>query len=282
MVLHCLCLATHACSAACWSSRTTSRQSAHAPSAGPASSQVGGAGGRAGRGWWLVAGQPPGWVGQAASVCLKMPVKMLASDHSVCALLTCMLSCPVLGCAEGTWPEICRRYLLSTRAGKAAAGSPGAARRQASHPLAPGWQACPAPWHWLEALKAGPCQVVTGKSLPAHLPHSHPLAPRTHPPAASGAAAEDVIGMDEDQAALHLAHLLESTPWHGLPSTALLRLLNILCYDIAQASIDGWDGICDGGAGCLGGGAVRVGHATGSRQHGGGRRITSLFDDAWA
>ena len=57
--------------------------------------------------------------------------------------------------------------------------------------------------------------------------------------------------MDEDQAALHLAHLLESTPWHGLPSTALLRLLNILCYDIAQASW-GW-----GGEALMWGGGVR-------------------------
>lgn len=53
-------------------------------------------------------------------------------------------------------------------------------------------------------------------------------------PAGEGA---DVIGMEDDAAALHLAHLLEGRPWHRLPPTALLRLLNILCYDIAQAGL---------------------------------------------
>lgn len=42
------------------------------------------------------------------------------------------------------------------------------------------------------------------------------------------------MGMGDDQAALHIARLLERAPWHRLPAVALLRLTGILCYDIAQ------------------------------------------------
>jgi ribosomal protein L35AE/L33A len=44
------------------------------------------------------------------------------------------------------------------------------------------------------------------------------------------------MSLSDDQAALHVAHLLDAEPWHRLPATALLRLVNILCYDIAQVS----------------------------------------------
>ena len=47
------------------------------------------------------------------------------------------------------------------------------------------------------------------------------------------------MGMEDDQAALHIARLLECAPWHRLPAVALLRLTGILCYDIAQAGAAG-------------------------------------------
>jgi hypothetical protein len=75
---------------------------------------------------------------------------------------------------DATWPEICRRYLLTSRTGKVA-------------------------------------------SAPDE-----------------GSLSADIVAMEDDQAALHLARLLEAMPWHRLPAVALLRLTNILCYDIAQ------------------------------------------------
>jgi hypothetical protein len=47
----------------------------------------------------------------------------------------------------------------------------------------------------------------------------------------------DIMGLEDDAAALRLAHLLDARPWHRLPPTALLRLLNTLCYDIAQVGV---------------------------------------------
>lgn len=61
--------------------------------------------------------------------------------------------------------------------------------------------------------------------------HASPACPSCLPP---GSLSADIMAMSDDQAALHLARLLEGMPWHRLPAVALLRLTNILCYDIAQ------------------------------------------------
>lgn len=76
--------------------------------------------------------------------------------------------------------------------------------------------------------------------LPGHHP-SHDMSmarPCPTSPALPGSLSADIMAMEDDQAALHLARLLEAMPWHRLPAVALLRLTNILCYDIAQ--VGGW------------------------------------------
>ncbi len=44
---------------------------------------------------------------------------------------------------------------------------------------------------------------------------------------------------DDDAAALWLGRELGRGPWHALPGPALLRLLYIMCYDIAQVGRGG-------------------------------------------
>jgi len=40
--------------------------------------------------------------------------------------------------------------------------------------------------------------------------------------------------MSDDQVALFAAEHLSQAPWWTLPASAHLRLLNVLCYDVAQ------------------------------------------------
>ncbi len=42
--------------------------------------------------------------------------------------------------------------------------------------------------------------------------------------------------MGDDQVALFAADHLSQAPWWDLPAGAHLRLLNVLCYDVAQVS----------------------------------------------
>jgi len=66
--------------------------------------------------------------------------------------------------------------------------------------------------------------------LPAlHLP-ACPCLPLPAVPEGGGVMAIE----EDDAAALWLAHTLSQGPWHHMPAAALLRLLNIMCYDIAQ------------------------------------------------
>lgn len=84
---------------------------------------------------------------------------------------------------------------------------------------------------------SGRCLPSSPPTQLAYLAHSPTIICCLRPvllPSPAGSPSADIVAMGDDQAALHLARLLEAAPWHRLPAVALLRLTNILCYDIAQ------------------------------------------------
>lgn len=106
---------------------------------------------------------------------------------------------------DSTWPEVLRRYLLASRVAAAAPeDDPDDADADDE----------------VDGLGASPSR----RAAPALQ-----SAPSLQEPLEG-----DPLQMDDRQVAVHCATLLGRQPWWELPAGAHLRLLSMLCYDIAQ------------------------------------------------
>lgn len=131
----------------------------------------------------------------------------------------------MLQASDAVWPELLRRYLAATRSKAVAAGVT----------FDPSGEACNEGLRSL-ALFGFFFEINTLYRLLSAPYHPSTISQRSfaQPPP----AAEDPVLMGDDAMALYAADHLGRAPWWELPPGAHLRLLNVLCYDVANVRGD--------------------------------------------